>query len=178
MNSSFRTFRGMQPVIAPSAYVDPSAVLIGDVTVGEDASIWPMAVARGDIHWIRIGDRTNIQDGSVLHVTRHSEVAPEGFPLLIEHDVTVGHKACLHGCTIGHHCLIGMGAVVLDGAKIDPYTLIAAGSLVPPGKKIEGGGLWLGNPIQKGRDLKDQEIEHLELSARHYAELAQEYRLG
>jgi len=115
-----RTFDGKTPDIAPDAWVDPSAIVIGDVTLGSQSSIWPMTVVRGDIHRIKIGARTNIQDGSVLHVTHDSRFNPRGFPLDIGDDVTVGHKALLHGCKIGHHCLIGMGAIVMDGAVIDP----------------------------------------------------------
>jgi len=176
MMNNIRSFRGHTPQISNSAYVDPSAVVIGQVRLGEQASLWPLVVARGDIHSIDIGDRTNIQDGSILHVTRPSERCQAGYPLCIAHDVTVGHQACLHGCVIEHHCLIGMGAVVLDGAHIQPYTLLAAGSLVPPGKILEGGHLWLGNPVVKSRLLSEQEREYLTLSAHHYVALAQEYQ--
>ncbi|OQX49344.1 MAG: gamma carbonic anhydrase family protein, partial [Candidatus Sedimenticola endophacoides] len=124
----------MQPKIAEEAWVDPSAVVIGDVEIGPGASIWPLTVVRGDIHRIRIGAGSNIQDGSVVHVTHDSRFNPGGFPVCIGERVTVGHKVMLHGCTIGDYCLIGMGAIVMDGARIGARVILAAGSLVPPGK--------------------------------------------
>ena len=135
------SFEGRQPEVAVSAYVDARALVIGDVRLEDDASVWPMAVVRGDIHEIRIGPRTNIQDGSVLHVTHDSRFNPGGHPLVIGADVTVGHRVTLHGCTVGDRCLIGMGAIVLDGAVLAPGTLLAAGSLVPRGRALEGGKL-------------------------------------
>ena len=173
-----RTFDGKTPDIAPDAWVDPSAIVIGDVTLGPQSSIWPMTVVRGDIHRIKIGARTNIQDGSVLHVTHDSRFNPGGFPLNIGDDVTVGHKALLHGCEIGHHCLIGMGAIVMDGAVIEPYVILAAGSLVTPGKRLEGGHLWRGSPVRKARELTDQEREYFDYVAGNYAKLAAEHKGG
>ncbi|MCP3869718.1 MAG: gamma carbonic anhydrase family protein [Gammaproteobacteria bacterium] len=176
MMNLIRTFDGKTPDIAPDAWVDPSAVIIGDVTIGAQSSIWPLTVVRGDIHRITIGSRTNIQDGSVLHVTHDSRFNPGGFPLKVGDDVTVGHKALLHGCEIGHHCLIGMGAVVMDGAIIEPYVILAAGSLVPPGKRLEGGHLWRGSPVSKARTLTDEEQLYFDYVAANYAKLAASHK--
>ena len=139
--TSVTGFESKHPRIAETAWVHGAAVLIGDVTVGADSSFWPMAVARGDVHWIRIGERTSIQDGAILHVTHAGQHAPGGFPLMVGNDVTVGHRVILHGCTVGDLCLIGMGSTIMDGAVIGPRTIIGAGSLVPEGKKLEGGHL-------------------------------------
>jgi len=174
---SIRSYREISPTIAGSAYVDEAAVVIGDVVIGDESSIWPMAVVRGDVNHIRIGDLTNIQDGSVLHVTHAHPAAPEGgYPLIIGNEVTVGHNVTLHGCTIGDRCLIGMGSIVLDGATLEPEVLLGAGSLVPPNKVLEGGHLWLGNPAKKIRPLTDAERDWFAYSARHYARLAGHYR--
>lgn len=168
---AIRSFEGMTPTIGPRAYVDDSAVVIGDVSVGEDASLWPMTVARGDVHSIRIGARTNIQDGSVLHVTQDNEFSPGGHALTIGDDVTVGHGVVLHACTVGDLVLVGMGATVLDGAIIPPRTMVAAGSLIAPGKELESGYLYLGSPAKQARPLTEEELAYLEFSARHYVEL-------
>jgi carbonic anhydrase/acetyltransferase-like protein (isoleucine patch superfamily) len=175
---TIRSFKDRSPTIPDSAYVDPSALLIGDVELGEAASLWPMAVARGDVNHIRIGARTNIQDGSVLHVTHAHGDAPGGHPLVIGDEVTVGHKVTLHGCTVGDRCLIGMGSIVLDGAVLDENVLLGAGSLVPPGKVLDGGALWLGSPVRRVRALTADEIKRLAYSAEHYVRLAAEYRSG
>lgn len=174
---NIRSFEQHHPRIGEDVYIDPGALLIGDVQIGNQSSVWPMTVIRGDINRIEIGERTNIQDGSVLHVTHASPYATEGFPLFIGDDVTVGHKACLHACRIEHHCLIGMGAIVLDGAHLPPYTLLAAGSLVAPGKTLEGGYLWSGTPAKKNRLLRDKELEYLDYSAKYYAELGKRHLL-
>jgi carbonic anhydrase/acetyltransferase-like protein (isoleucine patch superfamily) len=173
---AIRSYKGIKPQIANSAYIDEAAAIIGDVVIGEECSVWPMAVARGDVNCIRIGNRSNIQDGSALHVTHDHGDAPGGFPLLIGDDVTVGHNVTLHGCTIGNRCLIGMGAVVLDGAVLEDEVLLAAGSLVPPGKTLEGGYIWLGNPVKKGRPLNQEEIAWFTYSAEHYSRLREDYR--
>jgi len=172
---SIRSFQGTTPQIASNAYIDQDAVVIGDVTIGEDSSIWPTVVIRGDVHKIVIGRRTNIQDGSVLHVTAANQYNPGGFPLTIGDGVTVGHKAILHACTIGNYALIGMGATVLDGAIIGDKALVGAGTVVPPGKEIEGGYLWLGSPAKKMRELTEKELAYLEFSAEHYVELKNKY---
>jgi carbonic anhydrase/acetyltransferase-like protein (isoleucine patch superfamily) len=175
---SVRSYKESQPQIAPSAFVDESAVVIGDVVVGEESSVWPMAVVRGDVNFIRIGERSNVQDGSVLHVTHDHGGAPGGFPLLIGDEVTVGHNVTLHGCTIGDRCLIGMGSIILDGATLEEGVLLAAGSLVPPGKTLEGGYLWLGSPVKRGRPLSDAEWDWFGYSAAHYSRLKDEHKRG
>jgi len=174
--SNIRPFAGIQPKIAADAWVDPSAQVIGDVEIGTLSSIWPLTVVRGDIHAIRVGERTNIQDGSVLHVTHDSRFNPGGFPLTIGNEVTVGHKVMLHGCSIGDNCLIGMGAVVMDGVVIEPRVILAAGSLVPPGKRLAGGYLYRGSPARQARPLSDEELEFLEYVSGNYVRLAQQYR--
>lgn len=173
---TIRPFNGTTPKIAASAYIDEAAVVIGDVHIGEDSSIWPMVAARGDVHHIRIGARTNIQDGSVLHVTADNQFNPGGYPLTIGDEVTVGHGAILHACTVEDLCLIGMGATVLDGAVVRSQAMVAAGSLVPPGKVLEGGYLWVGSPVKQARPLKPAELEYLSFSAQHYVALKNRHR--
>ena len=168
---SIRNFEDFIPQIADSAFIDDSAVVTGNVVIGADSSIWPMCSVRGDIHFIRIGERTNIQDGSVLHVTHDSEFAPGGSGLTIGNDVTVGHNAVVHACTVEDLCLIGMGAVVLDGAVVESGAMVGAGSLVPPGKRLEGGYLWLGSPVKRARELSEKEKAFLRYSAEHYVKL-------
>jgi carbonic anhydrase/acetyltransferase-like protein (isoleucine patch superfamily) len=170
-----RTYLGIAPHIGARAYVDPSAAVIGRVTIGEDASIWPCAVLRGDVHEIHVGARTSIQDGSVLHVTHDSGYAPGGRACIVGADVTVGHRVVLHACTVGNFCLIGMGSVVLDDVIIEDRVILGAGSLVSPGKKLESGGLYVGTPARRVRDLKEQEIAFLSYSAAHYVKLKNDY---
>lgn len=168
---TIRKFENFTPHIAATAYVDETALVIGDVSIADDASLWPQVVARGDVNSIVIGARTNIQDGSVLHVSHDSEFAPGGFPLRIGADITVGHKAILHGCTIEDGCLIGMAATIMDGAIVRSGAIVGAGSLVPPGRELDGGHLWVGSPARKVRPLRKQEAAFLEYSAAHYVEL-------
>lgn len=168
---SIRTYKDHQPLIDSSAYIDDAAVVIGDVVIGKECSVWPMAVIRGDVNAIRIGDYSNIQDGSVLHVTHPHSAVPDGYPLIIGNEVTVGHNVTLHGCTVRDRCLIGMGSTVLDGAVIEEEVLLGAGSLVPPGKNLEGGYLWVGSPVKRIRPLSETELEWLGYSAAHYARL-------
>ena len=175
MTTQLKSYNGVTPTLARGVFVEASAVLYGDITLGEDASIWPLVAARGDVNAIRIGARTNIQDGAVLHVTRPSRALPNGLPLLIGDDVTVGHKAMLHACVIGHRVLIGMGAIVLDGAEIADDVIVGAGSLVPPGKKLESGYLYVGTPIKKARALTPEEKAFLPESAANYVRLKDEY---
>lgn len=170
-----RAFEGKTPVIAESALIDSTAVVVGDVEIGAESSVWPMSVVRGDIHRIRIGARTNIQDGSVLHVSHDSRFVPGGYPLVIGDEVTVGHKVILHGCEIGNRCLIGMGAIVMDGAVLEPNIILGAGSLVTGGTRLDGGYLWVGSPARRVRPLKEQELEYLEYSAGHYVKLARRH---
>lgn len=173
---SIRRFEGYSPVIHSSAYIDEQAMVGGQVSIGADSSIWPMCVLRGDINTIDIGERTNIQDGSVLHVTHDSEFAEGGMPLVVGSDVTVGHKVILHACTIENLCLIGMGAVVLDGAVIRAGAMIGAGALVPPNKDLEGGYLYVGSPARRVRELTEKEAQFLKYSAEHYARLKDRHR--
>lgn len=173
---AIRDFEKHTPTIAASAYVDEQAVVIGDVELGEDVSVWPMTVIRGDVNRIRIGARSNIQDGSVLHVTHDSEHAPGGYPLEIGEGVTVGHKVILHACTIGNYCLVGMGSTVLDGAVLEDKVMLGANSLVSPGKRLVSGYLYLGSPAQQVRKLKDSEMAWLEYSAAHYVVLKNRYQ--
>lgn len=173
-----RNYLGHQPDIADSAWVDDSAVVTGQVALAEDVSVWPLVSVRGDIGTITIGARSNIQDGSTLHITHDSDYAPGGFNLSIGVDVTVGHNVILHGCTIEDECLIGMGSIVLDGAIVQKGALIGAGSVVSPGKIIEGGYLWLGSPAKKIRELNEQEKSFFLYSAKHYVELKNHHRIG
>ena len=172
---SIKTYKGISPSIAARVFVDESAMVIGDVTLEQDSSIWPMCVVRGDVNRIHIGQRTNIQDGSVLHVTHPHTTMPEGFALTIGDNVTVGHKVILHGCHVHDNCLIGMSSTVMDGAVIHPYVILGAGSLVSPGKELEGGHLWLGSPARKVRPLTDDEHKWIDYSATHYVNLKNDY---
>ncbi len=171
-----RPFRGHHPQIAADAWVDESAIVIGEVTIGARSSIWPLCVIRGDIHRIEIGAATNIQDGTILHVSHDSRFLPGGAPVVIGDGVTVGHQAMLHGCEIRDYCLVGIGSRVMDRAVLEPRTMVGAGSLVPPGKVLEGGYLWVGTPVERMRPLKDRELEYLEYVAGNYVRLAEEHR--
>lgn len=175
---AIRPFTNIHPQLDEGVYVDDMALVVGRVSIGKDASIWPMTVVRGDVHEIRIGERTNVQDGCVLHVTSDNRFTPGGYPLTIGNDVTVGHNAILHACTVEDFCLIGMGATVLDGAVVRAKAMVAAGSVVPPGKELEGGYLWMGSPVKKIRPLKDAELEYLEFSSEHYVKLKNQHLNG
>ncbi len=170
-----RTLDGIAPTLGERVYVDESAVIVGDVTIGDDSSIWPFVAARGDVNAIRIGARTNIQDACVLHVTHDGPYTPGGIPLVIGDDVTVGHKVLLHACTIGNRCLVGMGAVVMDGVVVEDEVFIAAGTLVPPGKRLASGYLYRGSPAKQARPLTSDELEMLQYSAQHYMRLKDRY---
>lgn len=172
---TIREFDNRLPDVANNTYVDETALVIGDVVIGEDCSIWPMTVIRGDVNNVRIGHRTNIQDGSVLHVTHPHETMPDGFGLQVGDNVTVGHNVVLHGCRVDDNCLIGMSATLMDGVIVHPYTLIGAGSLVSPGKELESGYLWLGTPVRKARPLTAEERQWIDYSAKHYVELKNRY---
>ena len=173
-----RSYQGHTPELGAGVYVDPAAVVIGRVRIGNDSSVWPATVVRGDINAIEIGMCTNIQDGSVLHVTHDSRFDPGGHPLSVGSYVTVGHRVVLHACSIGDYCLIGMGSVVLDGAVLAPRVMLGAGSLVSPGKRLEGGFLWLGSPVRKVRPLTEMELAFLEYSASHYVDLKNAHPQG
>ncbi|MDH5544242.1 MAG: gamma carbonic anhydrase family protein [Gammaproteobacteria bacterium] len=166
-----RSFDGITPVLDDGVYVDEQAAVIGDVHIGKDSSIWPMVALRGDVQSIRIGKRTNVQDGSILHVTADNAFNPGGHALTIGDEVTVGHAAILHACTVEDRCLVGMGATVLDGAVVKTNTMVAAGALVPPGKVLESGFLYVGAPVKQARALSQKEIEYLSFSAQHYVDL-------
>lgn len=163
-------YSGQFPRVDPTAFIEASAQVVGDVTVGPSASIWFTAVVRGDVHFIRIGERTNIQDGSVLHVTRRTH------PLLVGREVTVGHRVTLHGCTIRDRCLIGMGAVVLDGAVVGEESLVGAGALIPEGMMVPPRTLVIGIPAKVKRELTEEERSFLVQSAQNYVDLAEIYR--
>ena len=165
-----RSFRGRTPKIPASAYIDPDAVIIGDVTIGEQSSVWPGVVIRGDVNWIRIGARTNIQDGSVLHVMKDTH------PLVLGDAVTVGHGVILHGCTIESRVLIGMGSVLLNGVKIGAGSIVAAGTLVPEGTIVPPGSLFMGHPGKFRRALSPEDQAGIEVYAARYVEYAETYK--
>ncbi len=173
---TIRDYKGITPTLGKAVYIDPQAAVIGDVHIGDESSVWPMAVLRGDVNAIRIGERSSIQDGSVLHVTHDHPEVPGGHPLVIGDEVTVGHNVTLHGCSIADRCLIGMGSTILDGARLEEHVLLGAGSLVPPHKVLEGGYLWMGAPVRKVRPLNKAEIEKFAYSAGHYVRLQRHYR--
>lgn len=172
---SIRSFNGKKPLISHNAFIDPTAVIIGDVQIGDESSIWPFCVIRGDIHSISIGKRSNIQDGTIIHVTHAGSFNPKGASVWIGDEVIVGHQVVLHGCTIHGHSLIGIGSKILDNAVIEPEVMIGAGSLVPPGKILEGGFLWLGSPVKKIRPLTPAERDFLRYSANYYVELGKQH---
>jgi len=173
---TIRKYRREEPVLGARVYIDECALVIGRVTLADDVSIWPFAVLRGDVNRIEIGARTNIQDGSVLHVVHDGPFVPGGLPLIVGDDVTVGHRAVLHAATIGHRCLIGMAAVILDGAVIEDEVMVAAGSVVPPGKRLAKRGLYIGSPAKRTRELSDREVEQLIYGAAHYVKIKDQYR--
>lgn len=173
---SIRPYQGKTPIIGSEVFIDESAIIIGDVELGEQCSVWPYAVIRGDVNSIRIGARSNVQDGCVLHVThKNEESSRAGSPLTIGDDVTIGHKAVLHGCTIGNRVLIGMGSIILDDVEISNDVIIGAGTVVPPGKKLNGGYLYVGNPAKQLRPLIESEKEFLLYSAQQYVKLKNTY---
>ncbi|UCC14068.1 MAG: gamma carbonic anhydrase family protein [Gammaproteobacteria bacterium] len=175
---NIRGYRKFRPQLGSRVYVDPSAVVIGRVEAGDDVSFWPTAVARGDVNEIRIGARTNIQDGTVLHVTHDGPYSPGGMPLLIGDDVTVGHQVTLHACTIGNRCLIGMQSCVMDGAVLEDEVLLGAGSLVTPGQSLSAASLYRGRPARRVRGLEPRELEMLGYMSAHYVRLKDEYLVG
>jgi carbonic anhydrase/acetyltransferase-like protein (isoleucine patch superfamily) len=173
---AIRTFNGKEPRLGASVYIDESAVVIGDVTLEDDVSVWPASVIRGDVESIFIGAGTNVQDGSVLHVSHAGPYNPQGYPLVIGKGVTIGHRAVVHACQIGSYCLIGIGAIVMDGAVLEDYVMLGAGALVPPGKKLDSGYLYVGSPAKAVRILSDKEKAFLEYSYLHYITLKNEHR--
>ncbi len=172
---TIRSYKGISPELGKQVYVDESAAVIGDVVLGDNCSVWPMAVIRGDVNTIRIGQRSNIQDGSVVHVTHPYSANADGHAVVIGDDVTVGHNVTVHGCTIEDRCLIGIGSTILDGAVIHSNVLLGAGSLVSEGKELESGYLYIGTPAKRIRELTDEEIAWFEYSAKHYQNLKNDY---
>lgn len=172
---SIRPFQQHTPTLGERAFVDRSAVVIGDVEIGADSSIWPLTVIRGDMHRIRIGARTSVQDGCVLHITHAGPFNPDGFPLLIGDDVTIAHKVMLHGCNVGSRILIGMGSIVMDGAVIEDDVIVGAGSLVPPGKRLASGFLYVGSPVKQVRELTEKEKAFFTYSAGNYVKLKDQH---
>ena len=173
---SFRTFKQHTPDIGKDVFVDESAVVIGQVEIGHDSSVWPNTTIRGDVNRIKIGANTSVQDGSVLHVTHdHTNKHPGGFPLTVGSQVTIGHNVVLHGCTVEDNCLIGMGAIILDGAHLEKNVFLASGALVSPGKRLQSGYLYVGSPAKKLRLLTDEELAGLQYSAEHYVRLKNDY---
>ncbi|BBN80045.1 gamma carbonic anhydrase family protein [Pseudoalteromonas sp. A25] len=170
-----RSYKGIRPTLAEGVYVDESSVLVGDITIGSDSSIWPLVAARGDVNYIQIGERTNVQDGSVLHLTRASNNNPDGYPLIIGDDVTVGHKVMLHGCTLGNRILVGMGAIIMDNVIVEDDVIIGGGALVPPNKTLKSGYLYVGSPAKQARPLTEDELTFLKVSAQNYVQLKDEY---
>jgi len=172
---SIRSFEEHSPRLAAGAWVDDTAVVIGQVELGQDASVWPTCVLRGDIQRIVIGPRSNVQDGTVIHVTHDSRFCPGGRATLVGAGVTIGHRAVLHACTVEDLALIGMQATVLDGAVVAARCMVGAGSLVPPGSQLESGWLYVGSPVSKRRPLSERELELLAYSAENYVRLKDRY---
>ncbi|GIW47128.1 MAG: gamma carbonic anhydrase family protein [Deltaproteobacteria bacterium] len=164
-----RAYCGISPRIDATAFVADSAEVIGDVTVGKESSIWFQSVVRGDVNYIQIGSRTNIQDCCVLHVRKDT------YPLVIGDEVTVGHRVVLHGCTVRSRVLIGIGAIVLDGAVVEENSIVGAGTLVPPGFRVPSGTVVMGIPAKVKRDLRADEIQLIEQSAKNYVEYLKKY---
>ncbi|AAS60522.1 gamma carbonic anhydrase family protein [Yersinia pestis subsp. microtus bv. Altaica] len=175
MCDSIRPYLHHSPTLGKRVMIDRSSVIIGNVILGDDVSVWPLVAIRGDVNQVIIGARSNIQDGSVLHVTHQSEHNPEGYPLIIGEDVTIGHKAMLHGCTIGNRVLVGMGSILLDGTIIEDDVMIGAGSLITPGKRLVSGYLYVGSPAKQIRPLTPLELEGLLYSAGNYVRWKDDY---
>lgn len=175
MDQSIRSHRGISPQLGQRVYIDPAATVIGDVCLSDDASVWPGAVIRGDMHSIKIGARSNVQDNAVLHITHASDFNPNGWPLTIGEDVVIGHRAVLHGCTVGNRILIGNGAIVNDGAIIEDEVIVGAGCMVPPGKTLESGFVYVGNPCKQLRALSESERKFFTYSPANYVKLKDQY---
>ena len=170
-----RAYLDRNPTLGAGVWVDPTALVTGDVTLGGESSVWPMTVIRGDVNHVRIGARSNVQDGSVVHVSRPFPGQESGWPARIGEDVTIGHRVVIHGCVIGNRCLVGIGSVVLDGVVVEDEVMIGAGSVVTPGKRLATRGLYVGSPARRVRDLTAAEIERFPVLARHYVALAKDY---
>lgn len=175
MTNHIRKYQNISPTLGRDVYIDPQACVIGNVNLGDDASVWPMAVVRGDVNTIEIGARSNVQDGAILHVTHDGPYSPGGYVLTIGEDVTIGHQAMLHGCTVGNRVLIGMSAMIMDGVVIKDEVLVAAGAVVPPRKVLESGYLYRGSPAKQIRPLTDEEKDNLKYGASHYVKMKNKY---
>ena len=172
---NLRSFQNKAPATGRRVLIDPSAVVLGDVVLGDDVSVWPQVAIRGDVHHIAVGARTSVQDGCVLHVTHAGPYNTDGWPLQIGSDVTIGHNATLHGCTVGDRVLVGMGAIVMDGAVVEDDVVIAAGALVTPGKRLRSGYLYAGSPAREMRELSEQEMAYFTYIANNYVKLKDQH---
>jgi carbonic anhydrase/acetyltransferase-like protein (isoleucine patch superfamily) len=175
MDHSIRSHDGTYPSLSQGVFIDQAATVIGMVSLGEDVSVWPGAVIRGDMHSISVGARSNIQDNAVLHITHSSAFNPDGWPLQIGEDVVVGHSAILHGCNIGSRVLVGNGAIINDGVVVENEVIIGSGCLVPPGKTLESGYVYVGNPCKKLREITASEKRFFTYSAANYVKLKNKY---
>jgi carbonic anhydrase/acetyltransferase-like protein (isoleucine patch superfamily) len=173
--ANLRSFQGHTPATGKRVLIDPGAVVLGDVVLGDDVSVWPQVSIRGDMHRIRVGERSSVQDGCVLHITHPGPYNPDGWPLEIGCDVTIGHGAILHGCVVGDRVLIGMGATVMDGAIVEDEVVIAAGALVTPGKRLRSGYLYGGSPAREMRKLSEKAIDYFCYSANNYVKLKDQH---
>lgn len=176
MQKNIRPYLEHQPQIDSSCYIDDMSVVIGDVKLAENVSVWPFAVIRGDVNRIQIGRNSNVQDHAMLHVSHKNAAKPNGSPLIIGEDVTIGHHVTLHGCSIGNRVLIGINTVVLDDVIIEDNVMIGAGSLVPPRKVLKSGYLYVGSPVQQVRPLTEKEIAFLPYSALHYVKVMNHHK--
>lgn len=172
---TLRVFNNQMPKLGKNVYIDESAVVIGAVILGDNVSVFPTAVIRGDVEKITIGEKSNVQDGAILHVSHQGKFSAVGHPLNIGKSVTIGHRAVIHGCTVGDYCLIGIGAIVMDDAILEDYVMLGAGSLVPPNKKLESGYLYVGSPAKQSRVLTENEKAFLRYSAEHYVILKNQH---
>lgn len=175
MSNNVRSHGGKTPTLGARVYIDPAATVIGDTTLGDDVSVWPGAVIRGDMHHITIGKRSNVQDNAVLHITHASDFNPDGWPLTIGDDVIIGHGAILHGCTLGNRILVGNGAIVNDGAIVEDEVMVGSGCVVPPGKVLETGYLYVGAPAKQVRALTEKEKKFFSYSPGNYVKLKDQY---
>lgn len=174
--NNIRPYLEHRPQTGSGCYIDPAAAVIGEVFLADNVSVWPFAVLRGDVNRISIGARSNVQDLSMLHVSHKTAAKPEGSPLVIGEDVTIGHKVMLHGCTIGNRVLVGMGTIILDDVVVEDDVMIGAGSLVPPRKRLESGYLYVGSPVKQVRALTAEEKAFLVYSAEHYMRVAANHK--
>ena len=175
MSQNIRSYLDTTPQIDESCYIDPMGIVVGDVVLAENVSVWPFAVIRGDVNSIRIGKNSNVQDHAMLHVSHKKADKPNGSPLIIGEDVTIGHHVTLHGCTIGNRVLIGINSIILDDVIIPNDVMIGAGTLVPPGKVLESGWLYVGSPAKKARPLTEKEMAFLSYSAQNYVKVSRNY---